>query len=362
MTVQTRRAFLGGNTACGFFSYFEHIIRPSHAARLFVLKGGPGSGKSHFMNRVSERMEQAGFSVEKFHCSSDVDSLDGIRVPELELAWLDGTTPHVIDPQFPGVVDTFVNLHAFCHEERIALKKQHIMDIQAIVKHTFQQAYRYLQAAYEVYQNIAAMNERSINPGYIHEHEQHIMQSVFGHRKVSQTSGTMRKLFASAITPTGLQTFLPSLLSGIEKHFILEGEPGTGKSSMLGQIARASVAHGYYTEVYHSPLAPHQIAHVVIPELSVACVSVDKFFPHTVTEGFLINTNEARSYDEVKRNKTFLADAWESFRHLLDRAVSTLAHAKDVRDKLEDAYIQAMDFDGIDEMREAQVDALLTDI
>ena len=49
------KVFPGGNTALGFYSFYDHIIEPD-AARIFVIKGGPGVGKSTFMRYIGEAM------------------------------------------------------------------------------------------------------------------------------------------------------------------------------------------------------------------------------------------------------------------------------------------------------------------
>ena len=113
MAAQTRRAFLGGNTPLGFFSYFDHLIRPGRAQRLYIIKGGPGTGKSSFMKSVAEAFLESGYDIEAFHCSSDPESLDAVRIPAIEVAWLDGTAPHTIDPAFPGIFDEIVDFGAF---------------------------------------------------------------------------------------------------------------------------------------------------------------------------------------------------------------------------------------------------------
>jgi hypothetical protein len=59
-----------------------------------VLKGGPGVGKNTFMREIGQTMEQAGTTVEYLWCSGDPDSLDGVVLPELKCAVVDGTSPH----------------------------------------------------------------------------------------------------------------------------------------------------------------------------------------------------------------------------------------------------------------------------
>ena len=70
--------FLGSNTNLGFYSYFDKILNPQKNARLYIIKGGPGSGKSTLMKRLLERFIADGDDIEKFYCSSDPNSLDGV--------------------------------------------------------------------------------------------------------------------------------------------------------------------------------------------------------------------------------------------------------------------------------------------
>ena len=97
-----RHMFPGGNTSEGFYSYYDYVLPQERAERIFILKGGPGVGKSTFMKKIAEEMLNRGYDVEYMHCSSDPSSLDGIVVPAKNVAVIDGTAPHVIDPKNPG--------------------------------------------------------------------------------------------------------------------------------------------------------------------------------------------------------------------------------------------------------------------
>jgi len=110
------KVFPGGNTAYGFHSFYDYIIEPD-ATRIFVIKGGPGVGKSTFMRKIGETLLEQGFDCEYHCCSSDNGSLDGLVIPAIRVALLDGTAPHVVDPKNPGAVDEItspswrLNLH-----------------------------------------------------------------------------------------------------------------------------------------------------------------------------------------------------------------------------------------------------------
>ena len=92
-----KKVFPGGNTSKGFHSFYDYIIEPD-ATRIFVIKGGPGVGKSTFMRKIGETMLSRGYDVELHCCSSDNGSLDGVMIPAIRVALLDGTAPQSAVP------------------------------------------------------------------------------------------------------------------------------------------------------------------------------------------------------------------------------------------------------------------------
>lgn len=89
------RYYLGANSPTGFYSLYDELMDPAEAAGIYILKGGPGCGKSTLMRRVAQQAEDAGLKVEYIPCSGDPDSLDAVILPEKKIALVDGTAPHV---------------------------------------------------------------------------------------------------------------------------------------------------------------------------------------------------------------------------------------------------------------------------
>lgn len=87
--------FVGANSGEGFRNLFSELVDIEDTYDFMVLKGGPGVGKNTFMGEVARTMEAAGTPVERLWCSGDPDSLDGVVLPELRCAVVDGTSPHV---------------------------------------------------------------------------------------------------------------------------------------------------------------------------------------------------------------------------------------------------------------------------
>ena len=90
--------FLGANSPAGFYSLYSELLSPETANAIYILKGGPGCGKSTLMRRVAQQAAQAGETVEYILCSADPDSLDGVVLPRLGAALVDGTAPHGTAP------------------------------------------------------------------------------------------------------------------------------------------------------------------------------------------------------------------------------------------------------------------------
>ncbi len=96
MTAKIINYYAEGNTARGFYSLYDENLKDLD--KLFILKGGPGSGKSTLMKKIGSAFFEKGYDVEFLHCASDNDSIDGVRIPALKAGIVDGTAPHVIEP------------------------------------------------------------------------------------------------------------------------------------------------------------------------------------------------------------------------------------------------------------------------
>ncbi len=85
--------FLGANAPTGFYSLYDHLISPKEARAVYILKGGPGCGKSTLMRKVGAWAEEAGLDSEYILCSGDPDSLDAVILSGKGVAIVDGTAP-----------------------------------------------------------------------------------------------------------------------------------------------------------------------------------------------------------------------------------------------------------------------------
>lgn len=104
------RFFLGANTPGGFVGYIDDLYDAKDGWQAYIIKSGPGTGKSSLMRAVLDKLTDLGQEAEVICCSSDPNSLDGVLFPALKMCILDGTAPHVIEPSYWGAVEQIIPL------------------------------------------------------------------------------------------------------------------------------------------------------------------------------------------------------------------------------------------------------------
>ena len=131
-----RTLFPGAMGPDGFISCFDHLLDEAHLKRKLILKGGPGVGKSTFMRRVHAALCPENEAATLYFCSGDPDSLDAVAVPHAGLLILDGTAPHIVDPEIPGARDSIINHGVRAHVWLLPLRWQGITPLFCVPPQT----------------------------------------------------------------------------------------------------------------------------------------------------------------------------------------------------------------------------------
>ncbi len=346
-----RHMFPGGNTSQGFFSYYDYVLPQEKAKRIYILKGGPGVGKSSFMKKIAAGVCREGCSIEYMHCSSDPSSFDGVVFPDKDVAIIDGTAPHVLDPKNPGAVDEIINLGQFWNDEGIIKNREKIFITNKETSRLFQRAYRYIQAAYSIYKDSEAIYSIAMNQGKANVKVLEVVDRVFKGIDISEVEGTQRHLFASAITPEGLVNYLPSLISTRE-IIVVEGNPGTGTERLLERVCSSAIERGLYTESFYCALNPLKLEHLIIPELDISITTSNKYHNADINPTLKINFNDLLDQDILRKYKEEIVFNQKEFELLLNKAVKTIHQAKEKHDELEGFYIPNMNYNEVQKCQE----------
>lgn len=346
--------FPGGNTAYGFYSFYDHIIGPD-ATRIFVIKGGPGVGKSTFMRKIGETLLEMGYDVEFHCCSSDNGSLDGVVIPAIGIALLDGTAPHIVDPKNPGAVDEIIHLGDHWNEEGLRAHKREILALNREIGRLFKRAYSYLSAARLFLEEVRLFYREtmSFNTGAFDRLSLELIHEIFEGKKRQTDSPKARHLFATAITPDGPVSHLDTLVRHLQKRYIVEGDDGTGKTTLVRRVMDAALMRGFDVEAYHCALDPSRIEHLVIPGLNLAVVnSVEPHYYKPQSGDAVIDTMTCVVPVSDPAVQAERDAARQMYRRCLEEAVGFISRAKKAHDEMESYYVPYMNFCDIEARRE----------
>lgn len=350
-----RDFFAGGNTCLGFYSLYNNVIQQKDALKIFIIKGGPGVGKSTFMKNIGIAMLEKGYDIENFWCSSDNNSLDGIVIKNLNVGIMDGTAPHVIDPKTPGAVDEIINLGDHWNEAKLIKNKMYILKDFKKVSRCFQTAYSSLKGAKVIHDEWMSYISECVDFRKVNKITHQIIEKIFTNiERQYEDYLPSRELFADAITPMGLVNQWPSILQNCKKVFVLRGEPGTGKSTIIQRIIVEAKSYGLYTEVFRSSFDPAKFSGVHIPKLQTAVINP---LPNSYTlNGIIadiveIDLNTGLLISRLSSYDKEISECSKRFWGSINRAINYIDNAKRIHDELEQYYKAAMDFSKITELR-----------
>lgn len=332
--VRTKKYFIGANTSAGFINYGDDIF--ANLKKLYVIKGGPGTGKSTFMKKIAVKAEEKGYDVEYYYCSSDPTSLDGIVIPSLGIGVTDGTPPHIFEARYPGAKEEYLNLGEFWNSEFLFLCRDRIEEISAKKSGCFSSAYKYLSVS----ESVRAEKERTLLTCYEKEKAE---------KAISRFMKTVGAGAKYVLIPRQISAFSMNGVSEFdtykrESDRIIYIRDKRGISPFLfDEIIKKAAEQKLKTYVSRDCLG--RVNAIEFPEKSVAILLGDG--DNVInSERFIMNEKLCG----VRKKLRFLT-ALEN--ELKDCALSELREAKEYHFILEDIYKEAMDFRSLEKMEKA---------
>ena len=348
MKGDQRNIYPGGNTPRGFYSYYNYILPQRKAEKIYCIKGGPGSGKSTLMKKTGEYFLEKGEDVDYLWCSSDPDSLDGILLPDRGVAVIDGTAPHVTDPVNPGAVDKIINLGMFWDEEKLRNSRNEIIACSERMTIMFSFAYNYLEIASMHYSFIEKLMDELTDEEMIIRISEELCRQVRSGKEKDGRIGSVKKMFASAITPRGLKNGLNSLCGTLEKIITLELPVGFRSEKILRPAADKLVREGCNIEEYYCPVDPlNKLEHIIMPSEKTGIFTCNKYH-YTDRSDELFSLKIAEDSADNNMKYCIIQEQKAEAENNIMKAVEMLKNAKREHDNLEKYYIDAMDFEGIE--------------
>ena len=343
-----KRVFPGGNTAKGFFSYYDNIIG-TDATRFFIIKGGPGVGKSSFMKKIGKVMLDKGYDIEYHQCSSDNNSLDGVKIPALNIALIDGTAPHVVDPKHPGGVDEILNFGEFWDEKGMREGKDQIIAITAKLGKLYKRVYRFISAAKSLRDDMEVIYKEALDKGQFNILIKELEEEIFADTPYQEKEGKTRHLFGSAYAPGGIVDYYETIVETMDNIIYINSSYVEGTSLVLEKVVSEATKRGLFVEVYHEPMVETNMETILIPELNLSITSSKKYKNKNIK---VFDIDALMSKEVLLENEIKLEEDKTLIEDLLKRGLANVLVAKIEHDLLEKYYVPNMNFAAIDKFSE----------
>jgi hypothetical protein len=341
--------FAGCNTPGGFRSFSDIDLRDME--RVFILLGGPGCGKSTLIGKVARNMQDRGYDVELWQSANEPESAEGLVIPELAVAVVDGSSPHAVQPENPGVVEEFYNLGEYWNQEQLRAHKDEICSLAAALKSNLRKAYAALSICGDIRNEICNADHGGLSESEMAEICDELAEEIFGEKNLR-----VRKFFAEALTVNGRQSYAQELSAVCRRRYIVY-DGGSGKTAdVLEYVCRQALAHGHNVDLYYRCLMPDRLEMVILPGLSVAlvdsdCPDLEPCYKDKLLK--LVPLADEIEHEMPDMPKNVDCDERQkelagSFAESLNSAVGELRQVYRLHDELESYYTAAMDFDGVD--------------
>lgn len=341
------RFYLGANTPVGFVGYLDDLYDAGDGWQAYIIKSGPGTGKSSLMRTVMNIMSELGQEPEAIYCSSDPRSLDGVLFPKLKICILDGTAPHVIEPRYWGAVEQIVNLSACMDGDLLHRQHAAIMSATDACSAMHVRCRKFIGAAASLLGDSARILQEFTDGEKVARTAARIAAREFGCH--SGAPGKERRRFLSAVTPEGIVTFHETIQALCPRIYAVEDEHGAASRLLLGDLRRRALDAGLDIVTCACPLAPHdKLEHLLIPSLGLGFTTSNTWHKADFPVYRRIHAARFTDTDQLRQKKQILSFNRRAARELLAEAVAAAAEAKKVHDQIEQFYIRSMDWEAAD--------------
>lgn len=331
-----RHYFAEGMTTRGYISLLPNMM-PSWQ-RVYVLLGGPGTGKSTLIKVIGLELLDRGYDVDFFRSVRDPDSMAGFIMPKMKLAMLDATEVSPLRWRAPGVVEKFVDFSIFCDQIKLEKQRSQIFEIE-----------NRLQELQTTLEEELAAELGSLIGNRVLKHSKEDISWILGNSarvKVKKehtgpwplAENALKLLQKSVIVPYFLHGLTVEGWLNLAPHFLtdfdqirLEGEETL---DALDWVLREAQQLGQMIEIILHPLNPDEVIGIVFPERHLA-----------IWQGNPENLGDQgldRPFSETLKETLI---AWQKH-----------------RSELKGIYMDAINFEQLDSYRETVLNNILCDL
>ena len=246
--------FLGTTTPAGFKGYFEPLRREP-GMQMYLIKSGPGCGKSTLMKRLAVKAEQKGEPIQRIHCASDPDSLDGVIFLDKRAAIVDATAPHVMEPDAPGAEEQVVSLYHTLDADALHAHADEVKRLFAQNTALRSRAARYIASAGSLLLDSRRAEACSANFEKVRRYVKRLCTRTLP-RLPEGASASEELRLLSAITPKGPVFYRGTVQALADRYVVFHDDYGAVSRLLLELIRAEALARGYQSSPAPAPCTP----------------------------------------------------------------------------------------------------------
>ncbi len=331
--------FASANGKRGFFSLYGEIFNEKDHKKVYILKGGPGTGKSTLLKAVAKRAENEGLAAELFLCSTDPSSLDGVRIPSLGISVIDGTSPHSREPLLPGVSGEIVNLGEGWNSEELYRHRHKIEVLNAQKSKEYERAYRFLSAAGAADDDVIYGISSAIDENKLKSIVKRMLSRITAGSKVK---GRHERRFAAAYSTAGAVAL--DTPERVSSHIIKVGYHYGAGVHFMNELCRTAISADTPLTIIPNALSPENVDALLFSAADMSVI-IERDRENEKDCDAFVNSKrftDPEALSMIRGKLRFSAKIRES---LIGEAVSTLKAAGKVHGELEKIYGGAMNFE-----------------
>lgn len=348
--------FLGALSPSGFSGWFAQAAAEA-GLTTYLIKAGPGCGKSTLMRKMgeSDRLQPGprGAMVERIHCSSDPESLDGVLLEDVRALILDATAPHTLDCKYPGAAERVLSFYDTLDNGYLADNRDKILALGTRNTALLQQAAAHFALACALLSRRRASAAAVVDTDKVDRFTRHLASRTIPLRR-GAVPGTVRHRLLSAPTPDGITVFydtIPQLAD--EALYVIHDPYGPVNTRMLRTLAEYAQRSGYDCILCHCPTDQHgKLDHLFIPSLGLGFVTANSWHPMSFAGQRNLHASRFMDLGALRGQRSLMNYQKRLAVSLMEKTCSAQAQAKKIHDELEQYYIRATDFTGVDAIRQ----------
>lgn len=266
----TMEFFLAANGGDGYHHLYGQLTEDRTLRDLLILKGGPGTEVPVFLRQLDRRLAEAGVEREVYLSPEDPERWEGLALPALGCAVVDGRPPRCLEPLYPGAVQRTVDLWRFADLTAARTARQEIIRLTERKRAAEVRAYHSMKAAGQLELEARAAAWAAMDRERLARRTAGIARREL-RRRGPQTGKTDRR-FLGTLTGRGDVTCWSTAEALCPRRLELEDSFGLAGSA-LEALRQAAAERGWDTVACMAAEDPARMEHLLIPGLGLGLVT-----------------------------------------------------------------------------------------